>query len=171
MTSHGNTASSRPFPTLPPAHARPPTLRLVGGQLARLTRCVSFPAPDRRMVHAVLPHTVYRRPAPAVFGRSQQGLLRRSEFQFAPHAGRLCLGAEAFRWHARHVTQDFLATIAFNLLRAAGAAASPRHAHARWATLRSHLIAVPARIATCTDRAPLGNADASPERGRQAWKS
>jgi len=71
----------------------------------------------------------------------------------------------------RHVTQDLLATIAFNLMRAAGAAASPRHAHARWATLRSHLIAVPARIATSTDRAPLGNADASPERGRQAWKS
>ena len=41
-----------------------------------------------------------------------------------------------------------LATIAFNLMRAAGAAASPRHARARWATLRTHLIAVPARIAT-----------------------
>ncbi len=48
-----------------------------------------------------------------------------------------------------------LATIAFNLLRAAGAAASPRHAHARWATLRSHLIAVPARIATSARRLVL----------------
>jgi len=37
----------------------------------------------------------------------------------------------------------------------AGAAASPRHAHARWATLRSHLIAVPARIATSARRLVL----------------
>jgi len=48
-----------------------------------------------------------------------------------------------------------LATIAFNLMRAAGAAASPRHARARWATLRSHLIAVPARIATSARRLVL----------------
>jgi len=48
-----------------------------------------------------------------------------------------------------------LATIAFNLLRGTGAAASPRHAHARWATLRSHLIAVPARIATSARRLVL----------------
>jgi hypothetical protein len=41
-----------------------------------------------------------------------------------------------------------LAVTAFNLLRAAGAAASTRHARARWATLRRHLIDVPARIAT-----------------------
>ena len=40
------------------------------------------------------------------------------------------------------------AVTAFNLLRAAGAAASTRHARARWATLRRHLIEVPARIAT-----------------------
>ena len=48
-----------------------------------------------------------------------------------------------------------LATIAFNLMRAAGAAASPRHARARWATLRTHLIAVPARIATSARRLVL----------------
>ena len=48
-----------------------------------------------------------------------------------------------------------LATIAFNLMRAAGAAASPRHARARWATLRTHLIAVPARIATTARRLVL----------------
>jgi hypothetical protein len=41
-----------------------------------------------------------------------------------------------------------LATTAFNLLRAAGAAASTRHARARWSTLRRHLIDLPARIAT-----------------------
>jgi hypothetical protein len=41
-----------------------------------------------------------------------------------------------------------LACLAFNVLRAAGAAASVRHAKARWATLRTHLIAVPARIAS-----------------------
>jgi len=41
------------------------------------------------------------------------------------------------------------------LMRAAGAAASPRHARARWATLRTHLIAVPARIATSARRLVL----------------
>lgn len=41
-----------------------------------------------------------------------------------------------------------MACLAFNVLRAAGAAASVRHAKARWATLRTHLIAVPARIAS-----------------------
>ena len=41
-----------------------------------------------------------------------------------------------------------LACLAFNILRAAGAAASTGHAKARWATLRTHLIAVPARIAS-----------------------
>lgn len=40
-----------------------------------------------------------------------------------------------------------LSCIAFNLLRAASAAASTRHARARWATLRRHIIDVPARIA------------------------
>jgi len=37
-------------------------------------------------------------------------------------------------------------------LRAAGAAASARHAKARWSTLRTHLIAVPARIASSAPR-------------------
>lgn len=37
------------------------------------------------------------------------------------------------------------AVIAFNLARAAGVAALPRHA--RWATLRTHLINIPARLA------------------------
>ena len=41
-----------------------------------------------------------------------------------------------------------LAVTAFNLIRAAGAAGSARHTRARWATLRRHLIDVPARIAT-----------------------
>src|SRR4051794_41409735 len=33
-----------------------------------------FPAPARQSVHAVLPHTAYRRRSPAVFGFSHQGL-------------------------------------------------------------------------------------------------
>ena len=45
-----------------------------------------------------------------------------------------------------------LTCIAFNLARAAGAAASARHARARWATLRRHLINIPARIATSARR-------------------
>ncbi len=48
-----------------------------------------------------------------------------------------------------------LACLTFNLLRAAGAAASLRHAKARWATLRTHLIAVPARIASTARRLVL----------------
>ncbi len=40
-----------------------------------------------------------------------------------------------------------LAAIAFNLTRAAGTLASPHHARARLATIRTHLITVPARIA------------------------
>ena len=48
-----------------------------------------------------------------------------------------------------------LACVAFNLLRAAGAAASTRHAKARWATLRTHLVAVPARIASSARRLVL----------------
>jgi len=45
-----------------------------------------------------------------------------------------------------------LACVAFNVLRAAGVAASVRHAKARWATLRTHLVAVPARIASSARR-------------------
>ncbi len=48
-----------------------------------------------------------------------------------------------------------LACIAFNVLRAAGAAASVRHAKARWATLRTHLITIPARIASTGRRLVL----------------
>ena len=48
-----------------------------------------------------------------------------------------------------------LACLAFNVLRAAGAAASIRHAKARWATLRTHLVAVPARIASSARRLVL----------------
>src|SRR3954468_9293582 len=33
-----------------------------------------FPAPARQSVHAVLPHTAYRRRSPAVFGLSREGL-------------------------------------------------------------------------------------------------
>lgn len=47
------------------------------------------------------------------------------------------------------------AVIAFNLARATGVAASNRHAHARWATLRTHLINVPARIASSARRLTL----------------
>lgn len=45
-----------------------------------------------------------------------------------------------------------LACAAFNILRAAGAAASARHAKARWATLRTHLVNVPARVASTARR-------------------
>jgi hypothetical protein len=48
-----------------------------------------------------------------------------------------------------------LACLAFNVLRAAGAAASARHAKARWATLRTHLIEVPARVASSARRLVL----------------
>jgi len=48
-----------------------------------------------------------------------------------------------------------LACIAFNVLRAARAAASVRHAKARWATLRTHLITIPARIASTGRRLVL----------------
>jgi hypothetical protein len=47
------------------------------------------------------------------------------------------------------------AVIAFNLARAAGVLASTRHAKARWATLRTQLINVPARIATSARRLNL----------------
>jgi hypothetical protein len=33
-----------------------------------------FPAPARQSVHAVLPHTAYRRCSPPAFGRSRQSL-------------------------------------------------------------------------------------------------
>lgn len=48
-----------------------------------------------------------------------------------------------------------LAAIAFNLTRAVGTLASTRHARARTATIRKHLIAVPARIATSARRPRL----------------
>jgi Transposase DDE domain group 1 len=47
------------------------------------------------------------------------------------------------------------AVIAFNLARAAGVLASSRHAKARWATLRTQLINVPARVATTARRLVL----------------
>jgi len=57
--------------------------------------------------------------------------------------------------------------IAFNLARAAGVAASPRHARARWATIRTHLINVPARIAASARRLTLHLPKAWPWAG--AW--
>ncbi len=48
-----------------------------------------------------------------------------------------------------------LSCIAFNIMRAGGAAASVRHRRARWVTLRTHLVAVPARIATSARRMVL----------------
>jgi hypothetical protein len=47
------------------------------------------------------------------------------------------------------------AVIAFNLARAAGVAASPQHARARWGTLRTQLINLPARIASSARRLTL----------------
>jgi hypothetical protein len=47
------------------------------------------------------------------------------------------------------------AVIAFNLARAAGVLASRRHARARWATLRTQLINVPARVASSARRLTL----------------
>lgn len=47
------------------------------------------------------------------------------------------------------------AVIAFNVARAAGVAASTRHANARWATLRTQLINVPARVASSARRLTL----------------
>jgi len=47
------------------------------------------------------------------------------------------------------------AVIAFNLARAAGVLADCRHARARWATVRRHLINVPARIASSARRLTL----------------
>ena len=48
-----------------------------------------------------------------------------------------------------------LAAISFNLTRAAGTLASPFHARATTATIRTHLIAVPARIARSARRLRL----------------
>ncbi|CDZ87492.1 hypothetical protein RHRU231_30020 [Rhodococcus ruber] len=59
--------------------------------------------------------------------------------------------------------------IAFNLARAAGVAASPRHARARWATLRTHLINIPARIASSARRMTLHLPTRWP--WEQAWRN
>ncbi|WP_010596952.1 transposase [Rhodococcus ruber] len=48
-----------------------------------------------------------------------------------------------------------LAVIAFNLARAAGATASPRHARARWATLRTLLFNLPTRVVSSGRRLSL----------------
>ncbi|MDJ0446134.1 transposase [Rhodococcus ruber] len=61
------------------------------------------------------------------------------------------------------------AVIAFNLARAAGVAASPRHARARWATLRTHLINIPARIASSARRMTLHLPTRWP--WEQAWRN
>lgn len=61
------------------------------------------------------------------------------------------------------------AVIAFNLARAAGVAASPRHARARWATLRTHLINIPARIASSARRLTLHLPTRWP--WEQAWRN
>jgi Transposase DDE domain group 1 len=47
------------------------------------------------------------------------------------------------------------AVIAFNIARTAGVLASKRHARARWATLRTQLINVPARVASSARRLTL----------------
>ena len=61
-----------------------------------------------------------------------------------------------------------LATIAFNLTRAAGCLASRLHAHARLATLRTQLINVPARLARSARRVTLHLPACWP--WRQAWQ-
>jgi len=61
-----------------------------------------------------------------------------------------------------------LATIAFNLTRAAGSLASRFHAHARLATLRTQLINVPARLARSARRVTLHLPARWP--WRQAWQ-
>jgi len=67
-------------------------------------------------------------------------------------AERLQITSGAFQANAAWLA---LACLAFNLLHAAGAAASARHTKARWATLRTHLITVPARIAYSARRLVL----------------
>jgi hypothetical protein len=62
-----------------------------------------------------------------------------------------------------------LATIAFNLTRAAGTLASPFHAKARGATIRAQLIAVPARIASRARRIVLHLPTGWP--WRSAWET
>jgi len=59
-----------------------------------------------------------------------------------------------------------LACLSFNLLPAAGAAASARPAKARWSTLRTHLIAVPARIASSAPRLSCTSRPTGPGRRR-----
>jgi hypothetical protein len=54
-----------------------------------------------------------------------------------------------------NATWLILATIAFNLTRAAGCLASPWHARAAGATIRRHLISVPARLARSARRLTL----------------
>jgi hypothetical protein len=54
--------------TMTGAVSRGVVLRRVRG------RAAPFPAPARQSVHAVLPHTAYRRRSPAAFGLSRQGL-------------------------------------------------------------------------------------------------
>ncbi|MEO3939034.1 hypothetical protein V3N99_20125 [Dermatophilaceae bacterium Soc4.6] len=48
-----------------------------------------------------------------------------------------------------------LACLEFNLLRAAGAAASVRLARARWATLQTQLVAIPAHFTSSARRLTL----------------
>lgn len=61
------------------------------------------------------------------------------------------------------------AVIAFNLARTAGVLACQRHARARWATIRTHLINVPARIASSARRLTLHLPQAWP--WAEAWST
>jgi len=58
-----------------------------------------------------------------------------------------------------------VACLAFNILRAVGAAAGARHAKTRWATLRTHLIDLPARIASTARRLVLHLPPTGPHTG------
>jgi hypothetical protein len=52
----------------------PPVSRSVVRPLVPVVRSVPFQLPPRQTVHAVLPHTAYRRRSPPAFGLSRQGL-------------------------------------------------------------------------------------------------
>jgi hypothetical protein len=53
----------------------PPVSRSVVRPLVSLVNSVPFQLPPPQTVHAVLPHTAYRRRSPPAFGFSRQGLL------------------------------------------------------------------------------------------------
>jgi hypothetical protein len=61
--------------TVGPRALVPPVSRSVVRPLVPLVRQAPLQLPPPQTVHAVLPHTAYRRRSPPAFGRSRQGLL------------------------------------------------------------------------------------------------